>query len=162
MRKDQKLKAKRKSNRDKSKPASKGSLRKENTAIEVARIVKPRRWRALPASGAVAALIADRDDRDHELAERIARPVEWRRGSKAHVENDLGGVRSEKRVRVTVTLEEDLIRLAQSFTDTQEISAVIRIALTELVDRNMNSRLTALGRKEPDSNRVPRRRLPGK
>lgn len=101
MRKYQKSKSGPKSKQDKSRPAPEGPFRKEGTEKEVARIVMPRRWKALPAAGAVAALIAERDERDHELAEQITRSFEWRRRSKAHVENDLGGVRSEKRVRVT-------------------------------------------------------------
>jgi hypothetical protein len=70
-------------------------------------------------------LIAERNERDDELAEQIARSFEWRRRSKAHVENDLSGVRSEKRVRVTVTLEDDLIRTAQSYTYLENTGVMI-------------------------------------
>lgn len=162
MRKYQKSKSRPKSKRDKSRPASEGPFRKEGTEKEVARVVMPRRWKALPATGAVAALIAEREERDHELAEQITRSFEWRRRSKAHVENDLGGVRSERRARVTVTLEDDLIRTAQSYTGIKQKSALIQTALTQLIEREAARKLAAMGGTMPNSKEVPRRRLPGK
>jgi Arc/MetJ family transcription regulator len=162
MRKYQKSESGRKSKKDKSRPASESPFRKEGTEKEIARVVMPRRWKALPATGAVAALIAERDERDDELAEQITRSFEWRRRSKAHVENDLGGVQSEKRVRVTVKLEEDLVRTAQSYTGIKQKSALIQIALTQLIEREAARRLAAMGGTMPKSKEVPRSRLPGK
>lgn len=164
-RKDQKVKIGRKSKQDTPRPAPEGPLRNERTVKEVARAVMRRRSKALRAlAGApvTAMLIAERSETDDELADQFARLVATQRRSAAHDENDPGGVRGEKRVRVTVTLEEDLITLAQTFTGIKEMSALIRLALSELVDREMDNRLTALGRTEPNSKRVPRRRLPGK
>jgi Arc/MetJ family transcription regulator len=107
-------------------------------------------------------LITERSERDDELAEQIARSVEWRRRSTAHVEDDLGGARDAKRARITVTLENDLIRNAQAFTGIKEKSALIRIALAQLVEREAARRLPALGGTMPDLKRVPSRKLPGK
>jgi Arc/MetJ family transcription regulator len=107
-------------------------------------------------------LIAERSERDDELFEQIARSFEWRRRSKAHVENDLGGVRSEKRVRITVTLEEDLIEIAEAFTGITDKSALIQIALTGLVTWEAARRLAATGGTMPESKEMPRGRLPGK
>ena len=118
--------------------------------------------RALAAVDVSAMLIAERNERDDELAEQIARSFEWRRRSKAHVENDLSGVRSEKRVRVTVTLEDDLVRTAQSYTGIKQKSALIQIALTQLIEREAARRLAAMGGTMPKSKEVPRSRLPGK
>jgi hypothetical protein len=71
MHKYQKSKSRQKTEQDKLRPASESPFRKERTEKEIARVVMPRRWKALPATGAVAALIAERDERDHELAEQI-------------------------------------------------------------------------------------------
>lgn len=164
-RKDQKVNIGRKSKQDIPRPVPEGLLRNERTVKEVARAVMRRRSKALRAlAGApvTAMLIAERSERDDELADQFARLVATQRRLAAHDENDPGSERSEKRVRVTVTLEEDLITLAQTFTGIKEMSALIRLALSELVDLEMDNRLTALGRTEPDSKRVLRRRLPGK
>jgi Arc/MetJ family transcription regulator len=67
-----------------------------------------------------------------------------------------------KRTRTTVTLEDDLIRKAQAFTGVREKSAVIREALTQLVQREAARRLAALGGTMPDLERIPRRRMPRK
>ncbi len=117
----------------------------------MARFVMPRRWRALPATGAVAALIAERNERDDELAEQIARSLEWRRRSRDHGEDDLGGARREKRVRVTVMLEDDLIRTAQSYTGIKQKSALIQTALTQLIEREAARKLAAMGGTMPNS-----------
>jgi Arc/MetJ family transcription regulator len=159
MRKDQKLKSRPKSKQDKSRPASEGPFREEGT---VTRVVMPRRWKALPATGAVAALIAERSERDDELADQLARLVAGERRSTAHVENDLGGVRSEKRVRITVTLEDGLIRTAQSYTGIEGKSALIQTALTRLIEGEAARRLAAMGGTMPELKQVPRRRSPAK
>jgi len=152
MRKYQKSKSRQKLEQDKSRPAPESPFRKGDTEKEIARVVMPRRWKALPATGAVAALIAERHERDRELAEQITRSFEWRRRSKAHVENDLGDVRSEKRVRVTVTLEDDLIRTAQSYTGIKQKSALLQTALTQLIERE------AAGGWPPCTEQCPSRR----
>ena len=146
-RKDQKLKTRPKTRQGMSRPAPEGPFRKEETAKKVARSVKPRkprRRKASRATGAAAALIAERNERGDELADQIARSFEWRRRSKAHVENDLGGVRSEKRVRITVTLEDDLIGTAQSYTGIGQKSALIQTALSQLIEREAARRLAAM------------------
>ena len=67
-----------------------------------------------------------------------------------------------KRIRTTVTLDEELVRKAQAFTGVREKSALLRVALTELVQREAARRLAALGGTMPELQRIPRRRLPRK
>ena len=67
-----------------------------------------------------------------------------------------------KRIRTTVTLDEGLVRKAQAFTGVHEKSALIREALTQLVQREAARRLAALGGTMPGLERIPRRRLPRK
>jgi len=67
-----------------------------------------------------------------------------------------------KRIRTTVTLDEELVRKAQAFTGVHEKSALIREALTQLVQREAARRLAALGGTMPGLERIPRRRLPRK
>jgi Arc/MetJ family transcription regulator len=164
-RRDNQSKTKPKSKQSRSKPAFDFPFWEERTAEKVARTVMQQRRKPLRAPGAVdvtALLIAERNERDDELVERIARSVAGRRRSTAHGEDDLDGARDAKRARITVTLENDLIRSAQAFTGIKEKSALIRIALTQLVEREAAKKLAALGGTMPDLKRVTRRRLPGK
>lgn len=164
-RKDQKLKTRRKTKQDISRPALEGPSRKKGAAKDVARSVKPRRSKALGAlaeAPVTAMLIAERGERDDELAEQIARLMAGRRRSTTHVENDPGGVRSKKRVRITVMLEDDLIKTAQLYMGIKQKSALIQTALTQLIEREAGRRLAAMGGTMPELKEVPRRRLPGK
>jgi len=54
MHKYQKSKSRQKFEQDKLSPASESPFRKERTEKEIARVVMPRRWKVLPATGAVA------------------------------------------------------------------------------------------------------------
>lgn len=72
------------------------------------------------------------------------------------------GTGNVKRIRTTVTLEDDLIRKAQAYTGIKEKSALIREALTQLVQREAARRLAALGGTMPELQRIPRRRMPRK
>jgi Arc/MetJ family transcription regulator len=64
-----------------------------------------------------------------------------------------------KRTRTTITLDDELIRKAQLFTGLKERSAVIREALTQLVEREGARRLAAIGGTSPNMRQIPRRRL---
>lgn len=164
-RQDQKVKIGRKSKQDIPRPAPEGPLRNERTVKEVARAVMRRRSKALRAlAGAPvsAMLIAERSERDDELADQLAGLVATQRRSTDHDESDSGGVQSEKRVRITVTLGDDLIRAAQSYTGIKQKSALIHAALEQLIQREAAKRLTAKGGTLPNLKEVPRRRLPGK
>lgn len=164
-RKDQKLKTRRRTKQDISRPALEGPSRKDGATEDGARSVKPRRSEALDTlAGApvTAMLIAERKERDDELADQLTRLVARERRSTAHDENDLSGVRSERLVRITVTLEDDLIRTAQSYTGIKQKSALIQTALTQLIRREAARRLTAIGGTMPKLKEVRRRRLPGK
>jgi hypothetical protein len=53
-----------------------------------------------------------------------------------------------------------LIRQAQEYTGITEKAALIRLALTQLVQREAARRLAALGGTMPDLKPIPRRRIP--
>ena len=61
-------------------------------------------------------------------------------------------------MRTTVTIDDDLLEKASSYTNIQEKSALIREALTALVQREAARRLARLGGTEPDLRPIPRRR----
>lgn len=61
-------------------------------------------------------------------------------------------------MRTTVTIDDDLLEKATSYTNIQEKSALIREALTALVQREAARRLAKLGGTEPQLNYIPRRR----
>lgn len=61
-------------------------------------------------------------------------------------------------MRTTITLDDDLLAKAQSYTGLTEKSAVVREALTALVQREAARRLARLGGSEPGMKRIPRRR----
>jgi Arc/MetJ family transcription regulator len=61
-------------------------------------------------------------------------------------------------MRTTVTLDDDLLAKARSYTGLKETSAVLRAALTALVEREAARRLARLGGTMPDLKPVRRRR----
>jgi Arc/MetJ family transcription regulator len=61
-------------------------------------------------------------------------------------------------MRTTVTIDDDLIAKARSYTGLKETSAVLRAALTALVEREAARRLALLGGTEPNLKAVRRRR----
>jgi Arc/MetJ family transcription regulator len=63
-----------------------------------------------------------------------------------------------KPMRTTVTLDDDLVAAAQEYTGLKEKSALIRAALTALVEREAARRLARLGGSEPNLRAVRRRR----
>jgi Arc/MetJ family transcription regulator len=62
-------------------------------------------------------------------------------------------------MRTTITLDDDLIAAAQEYTGIQEKSALVRAALTALVQREAARRLAKMGGTEPDLKLAPRRRF---
>jgi Arc/MetJ family transcription regulator len=60
-------------------------------------------------------------------------------------------------MRTTLVLDDDLLREAQNLTGTTEKSALVRMALRALVERESARRLARLGGTEPDLVAVPRR-----
>jgi len=64
----------------------------------------------------------------------------------------------ERPVRTTITLDDDLLAEAQELTGIEEKSALVRAALTALVQRESARRLARLGGSEPDLRPIPRRR----
>ena len=61
-------------------------------------------------------------------------------------------------MRTTVTLDDDLITDAQELTGITDKGALLRAALTALIEREAARRLARLGGSEPDLRPIPRRR----
>jgi Arc/MetJ family transcription regulator len=60
-------------------------------------------------------------------------------------------------MRTTVTLDDDLLELARTYTGIQETSALMQRALTQLVQREAAKRLAKLGGSSPKLKAIPRR-----
>jgi len=60
-------------------------------------------------------------------------------------------------MRTTITLDDDLVAKAQALTGVQEKSALVRVALNALVERETARRLARLGGSEPGLLPVRRR-----
>ena len=61
-------------------------------------------------------------------------------------------------MRTTVAIDDAQLEQARRLTDIRETSALIREALTALIERESARRLARLGGSEPGLQRVPRRR----
>ncbi|MDF0486837.1 type II toxin-antitoxin system VapB family antitoxin [Sphingomonas sp. H39-1-10] len=61
-------------------------------------------------------------------------------------------------MRTTLALDDDLVAKAQAFTGLKEKSALVREALTALIERESARRLARLGGSEPEAVAAPRRR----
>jgi Arc/MetJ family transcription regulator len=61
-------------------------------------------------------------------------------------------------MRTTVTLDDDLMVKARSLTGLKETSAVLRMALVALIEREAARRLARLGGSQPNLRAVSRRR----
>ena len=61
-------------------------------------------------------------------------------------------------MRTTLVLDDDLLAEAQRLTGTSEKTALVRLALVALVERESARRLGRLGGTEPDLAATPRRR----
>jgi Arc/MetJ family transcription regulator len=61
-------------------------------------------------------------------------------------------------MRTTIALDDDLVAEAQRLTGTMEKTALIRLALGALIERESARRLARLGGSEPGLAPIPRRR----
>jgi Arc/MetJ family transcription regulator len=61
-------------------------------------------------------------------------------------------------MRTTIALDDELIRQAQQYTGITEKAALVKLALTQLVQREAARRLAALGGSDPNATAAPRRR----
>ncbi len=61
-------------------------------------------------------------------------------------------------MRTTVALDDDLVAKARSYTGLKETSALLRAALTALIERESARRLAGLAGSEPRLSAIPRRR----
>jgi Arc/MetJ family transcription regulator len=64
----------------------------------------------------------------------------------------------EPTMRTTVTLDDELLADAEAYTGIKERSALLRAALTALVQREAARRLALLGGSDPRAKLPPRRR----
>ena len=62
-------------------------------------------------------------------------------------------------MRTTISLDDELVERAQSYTGLREKSILVREALRALIERESARRLARLGGSEPDLAAAPRRRL---
>jgi Arc/MetJ family transcription regulator len=62
-------------------------------------------------------------------------------------------------MRTTIALDDDLLAEAQALTGVREKSALVREAMTALIQRESARRLARLGGSEPDLETAPRRRV---
>jgi Arc/MetJ family transcription regulator len=61
-------------------------------------------------------------------------------------------------MRTTVTLDDELLAKAREYTGIQETSALLREALTRLIQREAARRLALMGGIDPNATAAPRRR----
>jgi Arc/MetJ family transcription regulator len=61
-------------------------------------------------------------------------------------------------MRTTVVLDDELLAKAQAYTGLRERSALLREALTALIERESARRLARLGGSDPAAEAAPRRR----
>jgi Arc/MetJ family transcription regulator len=61
-------------------------------------------------------------------------------------------------MRATIALDDELVRKAQEYTGVKGKTALVREALTALVQREAARRLAAIGGSVPDFPDIPRRR----
>jgi len=61
-------------------------------------------------------------------------------------------------MRTTINLDETLLEQAQALSGVQERSALLREALTALIQRESAQRLARMGGSEPELASIPRRR----
>lgn len=61
-------------------------------------------------------------------------------------------------MRTTISLDDELVEKAQEYTGLTEKSALVREALTALVQREAARRLARLGGSQPNLKPIPRRR----
>lgn len=65
-------------------------------------------------------------------------------------------------MRTTINLDDALMERAQALSGVQERSALLREALTALIQRESARRLAQLGGSQPDLSSIPRRRTAAK
>jgi Arc/MetJ family transcription regulator len=61
-------------------------------------------------------------------------------------------------MRTTIALDDDLVERAQELTGVKEKAALVRVALTALIERESARRLARLGGSAPNLVAPPRRR----
>jgi Arc/MetJ family transcription regulator len=61
-------------------------------------------------------------------------------------------------MRTTIALDDDLLKKAENYTGIKEKAALVRLALTRLVQQEAARRLAALGGGDPTAEAAPRRR----
>lgn len=62
-------------------------------------------------------------------------------------------------MRITVTIDDDLMLIAQEYTGLIRKSSLVQEALKALIERESSRRLSALGGTMPELKDIPRRRM---
>ncbi len=62
-------------------------------------------------------------------------------------------------MRTTVTVNDELMERAAQLTGRDELSALVRLGLEALIERESAKRLAALGGADPAASGAPRRRI---
>jgi Arc/MetJ family transcription regulator len=62
-------------------------------------------------------------------------------------------------MRMTITIDDDIMLIAQEYTGLTRKSALVQEALKALIERESARRLAALGGTMPELEDIPRRRL---
>jgi Arc/MetJ family transcription regulator len=73
-------------------------------------------------------------------------------------DNFYAAIAKDRKMRTTVSLDDELLAKAKFYTGINETAAVIRQALRTLVELEASRRLARLGGTEPDLRPIPRRR----
>jgi Arc/MetJ family transcription regulator len=63
-------------------------------------------------------------------------------------------------MRITVTIDDDLMLIAQEYTGLIRKSSLVQEALKALIERESSRRLSALGGTMPELKDIPRREAP--
>ena len=61
-------------------------------------------------------------------------------------------------MRTTIALDDDLVKKAEHYTGITEKAALVRLALSRLVQQEAAKRLAALGGSDPKAKAAPRRK----
>ena len=71
----------------------------------------------------------------------------------------LYSIHGSRSIRTTLTLDDELVATAQSYTGIKEKSALVREGLKALIEREAAHRLARLGGSDPNATAAPRRRI---
>jgi Arc/MetJ family transcription regulator len=74
--------------------------------------------------------------------------------------DDIFGARRTRKVRTTVTIDDDLLESARELSGISEVPTLVRLALRHYVEREAARQLALMGGSQPGLEAPPRRRPP--